>query len=189
LIDPEIRPVGNVQDLLDRRRQTISVCPRDLEQTICWQSLGNPLAVTTSPRADQHGCDVGFMTALVKIVKIQSVVGDLIHVCSGKDLFADLELEDEDYWPNDDDGVDSTAHAWDGEFKIDSTRLVRQNALEDCGLLQPRFPLSSREVKVVCPSHSSEDLVRIARTELRERGGIIRPLRGSAQHIAHKAAV
>ena len=128
-----------------------------------------------SLRANQHWGDVRIVAAFVEVVEIEGVVDDLIEILGVKSLFTDLELEDEDDRPDDDDRVDPSPHTWNGELEVDRARVMRQNLLEDRGLLQPRIALRDGEVKLVLTRHPREDLVAVARTERRERAGVVRP--------------
>ena len=114
-------------------------------------------------------------------MQVQGVVHDLVHVLGGEGLFPDLELEDEDDWPDDDERVDSAAHARNGELEVERAGVSHQNALQNFGLLKPCVPLSSSEVKIVPPGHSREDLAPVGCTELGEGARVVGPLSGSTQ--------
>ena len=117
----------------------------------------------------------------MEIVQVQSVVDDLIHVLGGKGLFPDLELEDEDDRPDDDDRIDSAAHARNGELEVERAGVSRQDALEEFSLLEPCVPLSPGQVEIVLPGHSREDLVWVGCTEFRERARVVGPLSGGTK--------
>jgi len=122
-----------------------------------------------SPGANQNRRDIRVVTAFVKILKIQGVVNDLVHVLHAKVGFADFELEDKNDRADDDDGVDATAHARDDELEVDRASLMRQHVLKDGGLFQPRFPLIRCEVEVVVTRQATEDRVAVGRTEVVQR--------------------
>src|SRR2546430_5957107 len=116
--------------------------------------------------ANQNRRDIRVVTAFVEILKIQSVVNDLVHVLHAKVAFADLELEDKNDSADDDDGVDAAAHARNDELEVDRASLIRQHVLKDCCLFQPRFPLTRCKVEVVLTRQATEDRVAVGGTEV-----------------------
>jgi len=90
---------------------------------------GNALPMRLGPRTDQDGRNVCKVAAFMEILQVQSVVDDLILVLGGKGPFPDLELEDEDDRPDDNDRINSAAHARNGELKVERAGVSRQDAL------------------------------------------------------------
>ena len=84
------------------------------------------------PCANQNRRDICVVTAFVEILKIQSVVNDLVYVLCAKVTFADLELEDKNDSADDDDGVNAAAHARNDELEVNRASLMRQHILKDC---------------------------------------------------------
>src|ERR1051325_6427580 len=68
--------------------------------------------------ANKNRRDISTMTALMEVMKVEGVVDDLIDVRERERILSHLELDNEDDWPDDKDGIDPSPHPRNRELQV-----------------------------------------------------------------------
>jgi hypothetical protein len=95
------------------------------------------------------------MACFVKILQIQSVVPDLIECGAVKGLLPDLEFNGKNDWAYQDNCVNPTAHARNGEFEEQAPLQSLKAGAENVDLFDPRIRLGWEKRELIVLSQSS----------------------------------
>jgi hypothetical protein len=109
------------------------------------------------------------MAGAMEVLQVEGIVPDLISVIARVIGCADFELENEDDWSHDHDGIDPTSDSRDDELQQNEPAQAMQRLLKSCDLNEPGVPLRQFRVELGVLLNVAEDGRRTSRAESIDR--------------------